>query len=189
MIRSIIAGDKVLRYTHKRVPRSRRVRLLVNCDATVVVTTPMSYPVYLMESFIRQKIDWVWDKINFWRAHPPTHPILSARDRRKEFLAYYKQAKVLVAEMVARVNMIYNYTYKKISIRDQKTRWGSCARSGHLSFNYRLAKLPAHLAEYVVAHELCHLREMNHSARFWRLVERAIPDYLHRRRELRKMHY
>ena len=144
--------DKILYYTHKRVRRSRRVRVLVNCDASVVVTTPVSYPVYLMEGFLKQKIDWIWEKINFWRSRPNMAPRMSVADKRREYLVNKGKARALVLALVERVNNVYNFEYKKITIRDQRTRWGSCARGGSMNFNYRLALIPANLAEYVVAH-------------------------------------
>jgi predicted metal-dependent hydrolase len=65
----------------------------------------------------------------------------------------------------------------RITIRDQKSRWGSCSRRRTVSLNWRLIQTPANVRDYILLHELMHLREMNHSARFWRLVEQACPDY------------
>ncbi len=68
-------------------------------------------------------------------------------------------------------------TYERIEIRDQRTRWGSCSTRGTLSFNWRLVLAPFEVLDYVVVHELCHLREPNHSLRFWKLVESRRPDW------------
>ena len=76
---------------------------------------------------------------------------------------------------------------KRLSVRNQRTRWGSCSRTGNLNFNYKIALLPEPLADYIIAHELCHLGEFNHSQAFWDLVAVAIPDYRERRAELRRI--
>lgn len=68
-------------------------------------------------------------------------------------------------------------SYGKIVIRDQKTRWGSRSSSGTLSFNWRLMLAPKQVLDYVVVHELCHIKQMNHSKAFWQEVERVMPDY------------
>jgi len=75
---------------------------------------------------------------------------------------------------------------KRITVRDQKTRWGSCSAKGNLNFNWRLITMPPELLDYVVVHELCHMIEMNHSAAFWDLVRKYMPDYEQRRALLKK---
>lgn len=106
---------------------------------------------------------------------------------RREYLLHKEKARKLVGDMLARFNAHYGHEYKRVAIRATKSRWGSCSRAGNLNFNYRLALLPEELVEYVVVHELCHLREFNHSASFWSLVEQTIPDWRERRARL-KLH-
>ena len=104
---------------------------------------------------------------------------------KKKIAEYKKQARVLVRERLAYFSKIYGVTPGKISIRAQKSRWGSCSRQGNLSFNYQLVLLPPKLADQVIVHELCHMLEFNHSRRFWDLVAQTIPDYKTVRRELK----
>jgi predicted metal-dependent hydrolase len=78
-----------------------------------------------------------------------------------------------IAELAAR----HGSTVRKVSIRNQRSRWGSCSRRGAISLNWRLVQAPPAVLDYVIVHELMHLREMNHSARFWALVEAVCPDF------------
>lgn len=90
----------------------------------------------------------------------------------------YRNAAKSIFE--ARASYFLPYTggsYTSITIRDQKTRWGSCSSLGTLSFNYRLLFAPPKVLDYVVVHELCHLTHMNHSRDFWKHVESVLPDY------------
>lgn len=82
---------------------------------------------------------------------------------------------------------VMGLSYKRVDLRDQTTRWGSCSSSGVLSFSWRLVLAPAHVLDYVAAHEVAHLQEMNHSARFWKLVEDALPT-MDRSRKWLKQH-
>lgn len=96
-----------------------------------------------------------------------------------------EHARAFVHHRLFVLNEIYGFVYNRVAIRNQRTRWGSCSKKGNLNFNYRIASLPFHLADYIIVHELCHLREFNHSQNFWNLVAQVIPDHRERRRELR----
>ena len=97
---------------------------------------------------------------------------------------YRDQAPDLLAARMEPLAEVLGVSYARIQVRAQRTRWGSCSSRGTISLNWRLVLLPSALADYVLAHELAHLREMNHSPAFWRLVESVVPQYRCRRREL-----
>jgi hypothetical protein len=107
--------------------------------------------------------------------------------QRATYLSQREGARTLVLSRLAHFNQVYGFTFGTVSIRDQRSRWGSCSSKGNLNFNYRIALLPAHLADYIVVHELCHRGEFNHSQRFWDLVAQVMPDYARLREELRKI--
>lgn len=103
------------------------------------------------------------------------------------YLRYKEQSRSLILERLLYWNDIYNFTYHRVSIRDTKTRWGSCSKKGNLNFNYKIVFLPRHLVDYIVVHELCHLKEFNHSRAFWDLVGQTLPDYRSYRGELKSI--
>jgi predicted metal-dependent hydrolase len=98
---------------------------------------------------------------------------------------YRRQAHHVFAERATYWNAQFGYNYGRIAIRDQKSRWGSCSRQGNLNFNWRLLLAPLVVLDYIVIHELAHLKEGNHSPRFWALVAEQCPDYRDQRAWLR----
>jgi predicted metal-dependent hydrolase len=99
---------------------------------------------------------------------------------------YRREARQRIEEVVRREADRLGVEYRTIGIRDPRTRWGSCSRRGNLSFSWRLAVGPAEVLEYVVVHELCHLREPSHQKPFWRLLETARPRWQEQARWLRE---
>ena len=115
-----------------------------------------------------------------------------------EYIKYKEIARALIYTKLDKYNTIYSdkinkdmnehfFKYNRVAIRDQSSRWGSCSSKANLNFNYRLALLSERQSDYIVVHELCHLKEMNHSYRFWNLVEQGIPDYKNIRSEIKKI--
>jgi predicted metal-dependent hydrolase len=90
---------------------------------------------------------------------------------------YRREARTRIGHVVERQAARIGVVYRSIGIRDQRTRWGSCSPRRHLSFSWRLLLAPPPVLEYLVVHEVCHLREPNHGKRFWRLLERARPGW------------
>jgi predicted metal-dependent hydrolase len=95
-------------------------------------------------------------------------------------------ARRTVETQLAKLNSHYTFRFVRVSIRSQRTRWGSASSRGTLSFNYRIIYLPPELQDLIIVHELCHLKEMNHSPAFWALVAQTIPNWKKLRRELRR---
>ena len=106
---------------------------------------------------------------------------IKPRTRRKlptrEYLKYKEKSRAIILERLAHFAPICGVTYKRVAIRNQRKRWGSCSSLGNLNFSYRVAFLPDELRDYVIVHELCHLKELNHSPAFWALVAAVLPDY------------
>lgn len=114
-------------------------------------------------------------------AFPHKKPPLSDHDRAR----YIRMARDIFTWKTEYYARIMNVTYGRISIREQKTRWGSCSSAGNLNFNWRLILAPEEVLDYVVVHELAHRREMNHSKAFYAIVESVLPDYRQPKKWLR----
>jgi predicted metal-dependent hydrolase len=155
---------------------------------TVPVEEQLSYLGEKIE--IKQKFDLFLTrhKINFSKGVLLIEsPAGSAEDSRLIYNAWLRHiAKIYLPERARRIAEKYRFNPGQVRIRNQKTRWGSCSASGNISLNYKLMKYRKELIDYVIIHELCHLKEMNHSPRFWKLVECLIPEYKPLKRELKR---
>ncbi|MEK9153407.1 MAG: M48 family metallopeptidase [Patescibacteria group bacterium] len=175
--------ENKISYKLKRSNRAKRMRLAVFCDGSVVVTSPLGVERSIIEKFITQKSQWVIDKLEYFKSISEQ---VFVGGGKRDYKKHKESALALAQRRIEHFNKIYGFEFNKINIKNQKTRWGSCSRKGNLNFNYKIALIPERLADYIIAHELCHLKELNHSQKFWNLVEQAVPDYLEIRRELKK---
>ena len=107
------------------------------------------------------------------------------KKRELEIKELYKKAKQDIPVRAKKYAEIIGVSYGRITIRCQKTRWGSCSSKGNLNFNCLLMLMPEKVRDYVVIHELCHRKEMNHSKKFWKLVEDVMPDYKEQKKYLK----
>lgn len=157
------------------------MRLEVSPDGALVVTAPAYFGIRVIEYFLAKHAAWVRRKVE------ETKGRTVVRIARRDIPDLKRKALELAQARCEYYAQLYGVSFRSITIRAQKTRWGSCSHAGNLSFNYRIAALPAHLAEYIIVHETCHLLELNHSAEFWRHVERFVPDHTRLRREMRNI--
>ena len=131
-------------------------------------------------AFVRSKEEWIQKHLAGISAQKVE------RFTAEELEKLRKLARKRVAERVAYYARILGVTYGRIAIRAQHTRWGSCSSKGNLNFNCLLALVPPEVLDYVVVHELCHRKEMNHSTKFWAEVAAVLPDYQQRRKWLKE---
>lgn len=172
-----------INYTLRQSPRARHLRITVNCDASVVVTTPFFFSQNKLEHFLREKSDWIRKKVEYFRRAGEGARLVPRGKR--SYREYKEPAREFVHQKLTELNQHYHFSFNRVAIKNHSSRWGSCSRQKNLNFNYRILFLSKELAEYVVAHELCHLAEMNHSKKFWALVASAVPDFKERRKKLR----
>lgn len=108
-------------------------------------------------------------------------------EERAYYQAHKERARELVVNRLEYYNQHYKLTWNRVAIRRQRRCWGSCSSLSNLNFNYRLLFLPPELQDYIVVHELCHLKELNHSSSFWQLVAQTVPDYEVKKNTLRRL--
>lgn len=166
--------------------RRKTVAIQITRDARVQVRAPYGCSKSFIDSFVREKSDWISRHLALAekRKREPAasgQPALTAKERAR----YIKIARDIFTRKTEYYARIMGVSYERISIREQKTRWGSCSSQGNLNFNWRLIFAPENVLDYVVVHELAHRKEMNHSKAFYAIVESVLPDYRVSRKWLR----
>lgn len=151
----------------------RSISIQVKSDGRVIVRAPWFATNRQIDKFVNSKGEWVNKHLIKQRERSLAYKGVSDQELKE----LYKKAKQVIPERVAYYAPLVGVDYGRITIRNQKTRWGSCSSKGNLNFNVRLMLTPIEVIDSVVVHELCHRIEMNHSERFYREVYRVYPDY------------
>lgn len=182
------------------VIRSRRRTIAIEIDreGRVLVRAPYNVGNLKIRQFVEEKSGWIertLERIRV-RATGPEGPgqfddsgVISTDNLPKlseaDIRTLTDEAAEVIPGKVAFFAERIGVTYGRISIRHQKTRWGSCSAKGNLNFNCLLMQAPGEILDYVIIHELCHRRHMDHSREFWEEVERVCPEYKRHRKWLR----
>jgi len=173
MEKKIRIYNKKISYFLKRSDRAKRMRIAVYHDGKIVATIPQHLHNKEIEKYIVNKSKWIKSKLNYYN-----------NLRKNENLDFIKfndhnknKALLLVNARLKYFKSKYKCIYNSISIKNQKTIWGSCSRKNNLSFNFKILLLKPKIRDYVIVHEFCHLKIKNHSRKFWILVENILPDY------------
>lgn len=174
--------NKEIEYDLKRRKGMRSLRLSVYPDGAFVVTAPKWYPLYVINKFLQEKSDWLFEKLK----NVDFHQLAVKKQSEINCYAAGKEyARSVIADRVEFFNRRYHFSFNRISIKNQKSCWGSCSAKKNLNFSYKVASLPEELCDYIVVHELCHLQELNHGQKFWELVKMTVPNYNELRRKLK----
>ena len=160
-----------MEYTLVRTAR-RTLAVQITRDGRVVVRANYRTPLNSIEKFLSEKFAWI-------KRHLAAicNKSVLPKFTEEEIKGFIDSAKELVPQKTAYFSKVIGVNYGRITIRREKTIWGSCTAKGNLNFNCLLALLPDSVADYVIIHELCHRKHMNHSQAFWRTVERYCPEY------------
>lgn len=183
--KQILLKNEKIEYKVRQSHRARCLRITIYSSGELAATLPRGMSFEKLEEFIRQKANWILRKLKSAQKRKPS--ILLPKSNRREYLKCKIQALELAKRKIEELNRFYNFQYSRISIRNQKSRWGSCSRKGNLNFNYKIIHLPEKYLNYIIVHELCHLQQFNHSKKFWSLVTETIPDYKIIRKEFRNL--
>lgn len=174
----VVIDEQTIPFTIKKRKGQKYIRLIACGDGTFVVSAPRMCPMYSIDQTITQNTQWI-------KQHVLTQSKKVTID--PSVVKHIKKAlRPIIETHLLQFNSYYGFSYNRVSIRYQRTRWGSCSSNGTLSFNCALMCISRELREYVVVHELCHLQEMNHSKKFWELVEKTIPQYKELRKQLKR---
>ena len=172
-----IAGLSVLLVRSSR----KTLAVQIRADGTVIARAPLRMPEDRILCFLSEKASWIRMQQGKMQEREKMRQQACIHLDAAQEKELRERAKSVLAQRTAYFARQVGVTYGRITVRDQKTRWGSCSQTGNLNFNFRLILAPSEVLDYVVVHELCHRRQMNHSAQFWQEVAQVLPDYRERK--------
>ena len=172
----IVLGNKTIKYTKKYSKRTKSIRISINSAWELILTLPETWLLGKLfwveqkwEDFLKSKSDWIlkhiWKRLKMENKNPDltTHS-------RNHYLKYKEEARTLCEEKCIYWSEKMWLKYNRIAIKTMKTKWGSCSSKKNLNFNYKILFLKEKDQDYLVVHELSHLKHMDHSDNFWNLV-------------------
>ena len=165
--------------------RRRTMSLEIRKDGKVIVRAPQGISEMRIKKFVEQKTDWILHNLEKVRERQEAGKNIPQFSEAKKNL-YRRKAEEILRKRTLYFAKMMGVQFNRITIKEQKTRWGSCSNSHNLNFNWKLVLAPPEVLDYVVVHELCHIKEMNHSNAFWSEVEKVLPDYKTRRTWLKE---
>lgn len=174
-----LAADRIVKgSTEIEILRSKRrtLALEIRPDGSILVRAPQRVSNRRISQFIEERSEWIEKHMARMERKRESEPYVE-RLTKEELRQLAKQAQQVIPGRVAYYGPKVGVTYGKITIRNQRTRWGSCSSKGNLNFNCLLMLAPPEVLDSVVVHELCHRIEMNHSDRFYAQVYRVFPEY------------
>ena len=158
---------------YQLVKSSRKtISIQITPAGAVILRCPKRCSKREAESFLLSKEDWIRKHLQIIAEKPQLPPFTG-----EEICSLVKIAGAVLPEKVRHFSQTIGVSYGRITIRSQRTRWGSCSARGNLNFNCLLMLCPEAVQDYVVIHELCHRKHLNHSPEFWAEVERHCPHY------------
>ncbi len=163
----------------------KTISLEITQEGKILVRAPYRMTKGQIVAFVEEKQDWIEKHRRLVKERQSKKGQME-RLAPEEIRALADQALKVLPARAAFFAPIVGVDYGRITIRNQKTRWGSCSSKGNLNFNCLLMLAPPEIQDYVVVHELCHRKEMNHSARFWTEVGKVLPDYREREKWLKE---
>ncbi len=168
-----------------KIIRSNRktIAIQITQDLSVIVRAPYYVSQKEIDRVLNEKEFWILKNIEEIKKNRVGDPEELTRAQIDELA---DRALEYIPKRVIYFSMQMKVYFGNVTIRNQKTRWGSCSSKGNLNFNCQLMRMPPEVIDYVVVHELCHLKEMNHSKAFWEEVEKVMPDYQKHRDYLKK---
>lgn len=168
-----------------KIIRTKRktLALEISSNASLIIRAPQLMPLFLIKKFIKEKQSWIAKK----------QRLIKDRNKKAQNIAPSKISKEKaldkITKRVEHYSSLSGFKYNQIKITSAQKRWGSCSANNNLNFPKKLALAPDKVIDYVVVHELCHIKEKNHSQKFWNEVSKLMPEYKKYRKWLKDHGY